>query len=340
MQSHTQTIKTVGIIGGGQLAQLLAWTAYALNLKTLCLVSEENAPAARFSPVLIGDLHDEKIIARFCDAVDVVTIENENIAVDVLEKISKYKSLFPNINAIAISQDRLLEKNFFKSLDISTTDYVEVRAAPELKNKNGFLKTRRLGYDGRGQLRIHANTDLSCAEDLIKQQAIFENIVLFDCEVSQLIARNQRGEIVFFPLIENVHREGILRTSCFSKQIALQDSAQHYAKKIAEALDYVGVLAIEFFVRDGKLIANEMAPRVHNSGHLTIEGCCVSQFESHLRAITGAALLAPRIVARNVEMHNIVSVWPEDLTVFEHVYDYGKAPRPNRKLGHVIKWSD
>lgn len=331
-------MKTIGIIGGGQLAQLLALSAYHLGLNTLCFVDDANCPAKRTSPIFVAHLDDEKALDLFAHQVDVITIENENINTSTLDYLAKQKPVYPNVNAVKIAQDRLLEKQFFQTHNIFTTDFFAINSAADFmpNHHNGILKTRRFGYDSKGQMRVKSNTDLTNAWKALNKPAIFEAFVDFDYEVSLLIARNSQGDIQPFPLIHNEHQAGILRRSRFDERDALlQKQAESIGADILNALNYVGVLAIEFFVKDNLLIANEMAPRVHNSGHLTIEGCNVSQFEQHLRAITGKLLIVPKII-QSVEMHNIIGEWPKDLSLFQHVYDYGKKPREKRKLGHGI----
>ncbi len=328
-------MKTVGIIGGGQLAQLLSVSAYQLGLKTVCFVEEEDCPAKRCSPLFLGKLSDNDALEKFSTQVDVITVENENVDIDTLKKCEKIKPVFPHPDIIQIAQDRLFEKNYFQKLLIPTTPFFPVHCAADLKKENGFLKTRRLGYDGKGQIHITPDSNLTDAWNLLNKPAIFEHFIDFETEVSQLVARNSDGDIQFFPLIENKHQEGILRTSHFAHFPALEKKAQDYARTLVESLNYIGVLAIEFFVQKNELIMNEIAPRVHNSGHLTIEGCNVSQFDQHLRAILNLSLIKPAII-QSVEMINIIGEWPENLDQFHHIYDYGKAARKNRKLGHAI----
>ena len=323
-------MKTIGIIGSGQLAQLMAHSAYQLGVNTLCYSENLDCPAARVSPIFTGDLKE------FEKKVDVVTIENENIDINTLENITH---LSPNIKSIAISQDRLLEKKYFQECDIPTTTFFEVNHADDIKQPiNGILKTRRMGYDGKGQSRITEKTNLNSAFETLNAPAIVEMFVEFDTEISLLLARNKNGQTVFFPLIENYHENGILRTSHFfshEKIESITQQAHDYGKRLADSLDYVGVLAIEFFLKNNQLIANEMAPRVHNSGHLTIEGCNVSQFELHCRAILDLPLIQP-IITHHVEMINIIGEWPKQINNAIHIYNYGKTPRENRKLGHYI----
>lgn len=329
-------MKTVGIIGGGQLAQLLAMTAYQLGHKTLCFVEEEECPAKRLSPLFVGKLSDSDAIKKFSEKVDVITVENENVDIDYLKKCEIIKPVFPNPDIIKIAQDRLLEKNCFLQLNIPTTEFFEVNSVLDLKAEDGFLKTRRFGYDGKGQIRISQYSNLSATWKKLNKPAIFEFFIDFKTEVSLLVARNSAGDIQFFPFIENTHQEGVLRSSRFANFLQLQEQAQYYATTLVESLNYIGVLAIEFFVHENQLIANEMAPRVHNSGHLTIEGCNVSQFEQHLRAILNLPLIKPTII-QSVEMVNVIGEWPENLDQFLHIYHYGKLSRKNRKLGHLIR---
>ena len=276
--------------------------------------------------------------------VDVVTLENENIPDNVLSLLQQYVDVLPGKAALSTSQDRWVEKSTFEQLGIPVPGFANITCAADIEaalNKLGcpaILKTRRFGYDGKGQFRLHTSSQTEEAWHAIGQQpAIVEGFVHFDKEVSQLAARNRQGDMVFYPLIHNHHEEGILRTSTFPyDDPELSALAQQHARSIMEHLDYVGVMAFEFFVSGKTLLANEIAPRVHNSGHLTIEGTQCSQFENHLRAITDLPLVKPHVTS-TVRMENIIGAWPETYhQQAEHVYDYEKSPRPNRKLGHRI----
>ena len=337
-------MKTIGILGAGQLAQLLAHAAYPLGLKTLCYSDQADAPAARMSPIFVGSLKDEAALTAFAQQVDVVTLENENIPDNVLSLLQQYVDVLPGKAALSTSQDRWVEKSTFEQLGIPVPGFANITCAADIEaalNKLGcpaILKTRRFGYDGKGQFRLHTSSQTEEAWHAIGQQpAIVEGFVHFDKEVSQLAARNRQGDMVFYPLIHNHHEEGILRTSTFPyDDPELSALAQQHARSIMEHLDYVGVMAFEFFVSGKTLLANEIAPRVHNSGHLTIEGTQCSQFENHLRAITDLPLVKPHVTS-TVRMENIIGAWPETYhQQDEHVYDYEKSPRPNRKLGHRI----
>ncbi len=334
----------IGLLGGGQLAQLLAHSACQLGMEIVCYSENTDCPAARNAKVVSGQLTDQVKLTEFAQLVDTISLENENIDTDTLNFLAQFKPVAPNARAIKISQDRLLEKNFFKQLGINTAIFSTVDSLTDLqlscKNQPlpALLKTRRFGYDGKGQVRIDSTKAASKAWSAINEQpAILESFVDFDYEVSLIAARNSNDQISFFPLIKNQHHQGILRISSFIDNKDLQAQAEQLMRALLEELDYVGVLTIEFFVKDNQLYANELAPRVHNSGHLTIEACNCSQFEAHLRAIAGYDL--PEItVNKPTAMINLIGSLPSKHLVKQanlHYYDYGKQPRPNRKLGHL-----
>lgn len=335
----------VGILGAGQLAQLLAHSAYILGIETLCFSDTKDTPAARCSPLFLGDLHDEKALKAFAEQCDVITLENENIDIAILKSLQQYTRVLPEPDAIRVAQDRLFEKTLFQDQHIPTPLFAAVdslatlNAAIQEIGVPAILKTRRFGYDGKGQCVIHSADQAEHAWNMIGNvPAILEGFVKFDFEVSMLAARNASNDIIFYPLIKNTHEQGILRIS-ESPFIhpQLQQRAEDYITRLLTHFDYVGVLAFEFFVQGDQLIANEIAPRVHNSGHLTIEGFNVSQFESHLRSVTDLPLIQPVLRAPTI-MHNIIGVFPQ-VTKKEyaaaHVYHYGKSERPERKLGHI-----
>lgn len=334
-------MKTVGVLGAGQLAQLLAHSAYQLGVDTLCYADSQNVPAARLSPIFEGGLTNFEALEKFADAVDVITFENENIDEAVIDFLAARKPILPAKKAILVAQDRLNEKQLFDQLGIQCAPYQNIESLDDLSKAYhdlgpGILKTRRLGYDGKGQARVNHQDDIDLAyQSLAGQDLIYEGLVDFDSECSQIATRAQNGDMVFYPLIDNVHEAGILRHSiCPSARLDLTELAQSYAIKLMEALDYVGTLAIEFFVADQQLIANEIAPRVHNSGHLTIEATNASQFENHLRAVCGLPLVSPKVLQPS-RMDNIIGSFDHGQTN-GHIYDYGKAERANRKLGHIV----
>jgi 5-(carboxyamino)imidazole ribonucleotide synthase len=338
----------IGILGGGQLGRMLALAGYPLGLRFRTLDLSPEAPAGQVSELMAADFNDTDALKRFARGLDIVTYEFENVPVDPARFLSRRVAVFPPPEALEAAQDRLTEKRFFERLGIPTPAFVAVDTWDDLKtalNDIGLpavLKTRRFGYDGKGQVVIRKTEDVSGAwQSLGGVPLILEGFVAFEREVSLLAVRSRNGETAFYPLIENHHRDGILRLSlCPAPRAAseLQREAEAYARSALEALNYVGVLAIEFFERDGHLLANEMAPRVHNSGHWTIEGAEVSQFENHLRAITGWPLGSTATVGYSA-MLNLIGTIPDLRKVLAtenvHLHLYGKTPRPNRKLGHI-----
>lgn len=339
---------TVGVIGGGQLGRMLALAGYPLGLDFLFLDPAREAPAAKVAPVVHGSFTDADVLQWLSGSCQVLTFDWENISVEALRKQASGKGrarICPPVRALATAQDRVAEKRLFERLNIPTTRWQAVgsRAALERALKDvglpGVVKIRRLGYDGKGQMRIRTHADADRAwESLGGVPLIYEEWVPFDCEVSIIGARSTRGETVFYPLNGNVHADGILRvTRTPFGPASWHRTAIAYLERCLTHFRYVGVLNIEFFVRNGRLIANEMAPRVHNSGHGSIEGCVTSQFENHLRAILGWPLGSTRSMGHTA-MVNLIGQIPPRERLLElpgvHVHDYGKQPRPGRKLGH------
>jgi 5-(carboxyamino)imidazole ribonucleotide synthase len=254
-------------------------------------------------------------------------------------------NLYPNARAVGIAQDRLMEKRFFAECGIGTAPFAPVSSLEELETAMdatglpAILKTRRMGYDGKGQVRLRERGEAAAAwEEIGGVACILEGMVAFQAEVSLIAARGREGEILFYPLIRNHHREGILRTSIAPYiDATLQVEAERYMRTLLERMEYVGILAVEFFVVEGRLLANEMAPRVHNSGHWTIEGSVASQFDNHLRAIAGMDLGSTE--SRPTVMLNCIGTMPpvEETAAFIRLsrHDYGKEPRPGRKVGHL-----
>ena len=338
----------IGVLGAGQLALMLAEAVPVLakklpdarKIEVICAGSAGDC-AERVAPVIETDLSDAGSVRAFAERVDLVTVESENIDAAVLHGLN----LFPNARAIGIAQDRLLEKNFFRGCGIGTAPYSPVDGIQDLERAiqelglPAILKTRRMGYDGKGQVRLaHANEAAAAWIEVGEVPCILEGMVRFRSEVSLIAARNQSGEMVCYPLTENHHREGILRTSIAPCDCAvLQPIAERYMRELLTRLDYVGVLAVEFFHVEGGLIANEMAPRVHNSGHWTIEGAATSQFENHLRALLNLHLGST--ASRPTVMLNCIGSMPsmEETARFPELFrhDYGKEPRPGRKVGHL-----
>jgi 5-(carboxyamino)imidazole ribonucleotide synthase len=338
-------MKKVGIIGAGQLGRMLALAGYPLGLRFAFLDSSGDAPGAQVGEIIKGTFDDPAKLKQLAQAVDVVTFDVENVPVAAVQEIAAIKPFYPPVNALGASQDRFTEKTLFGSLKIPTPKFAAVDSlsdlvhAVEIIGLPGILKTRRLGYDGRGQFRLKNSSDIEGAwKSLGSVPLIYEAFVKFDREVSIIGVRSTRGEIKCYPLSANAHRDGILRYSIAPYRNAnLQKQAETYLKRIFKQFDYVGVLTIEFFVKRGQLIANEMAPRVHNSGHWTIEAAATSQFENHIRAILGLPLGETRALGHSA-MVNFISTMPSANEVLGisgvHYHSYGKEPRPNRKLGH------
>ena len=342
---------TVGILGGGQLARMLALSGAPLGLRFLVMDTEADACAGQFAPLLVGDYRDEAALAEFASRVDVATFDFENVPSESAEWLAARVPVFPNPRALAVAQDRLVEKNLFRSLGIPVGDYAAVdslaalRAEVERIGGACILKTRRLGYDGKGQFRIKSAADIDAAWQALGAQAesvglIVEACMPFQRELSVVAVRGRDGEFRTWPLTENRHVAGVLSARLAPAAIAAAPAAQAFAHAgpPADARDYVGVFALELFCKDGEWLANEMAPRVHNSGHWTIEGAETSQFENHLRAVLGLPLGDTRMLGHAC-MLNWIGEMPDRNAVLAeasgHWHDYGKLPRSGRKVGHA-----
>jgi len=337
---------TVGIIGAGQLGLMLGQAGHKLGLEFVFLDPGTDPPASSVGPVLQYAFDDEIGLARLAEASDIITYEFENVPVDALARIDASIPVFPPALALEKAQDRLAEKTLFQSLDIPVPAFRAVDSADDLRAAASdiglpvVLKTRRFGYDGKGQFIVRAEADIDRAvEELGGRDLIAEQWVPFDREVSAIGARSRSGEITRYPLTENVHNNGILSQSrAPADDEGLREAACQYLDRLLERLDYVGVLALELFVVDGGLLANEFAPRVHNSGHWTIEGSTTSQFENHLRAILDMPL-GDTSMTGHAGMLNLIGRMPADLKPLGsapwHLHDYGKEERPGRKLAHT-----
>jgi 5-(carboxyamino)imidazole ribonucleotide synthase len=334
----------VGIVGAGQLGRMLALAGYPLGIDCTLLDTSSDAPGAQVADAVLGELDDPAALARLAERVDVVTLEIENVAVGGLESLHGRIEVFPPPAAVAAAQDRLAEKALFHSLGIPTAAFVTIdsaadAAAAERLGWPAILKTRRMGYDGRGQRVVDSTAALAAAwRELGGVPSIAEAFVAFEREVSLIGVQGARGERVFYPLAENVHRGGILASTIAPyDDLGLQRQAETWLTGIMTTLQYRGVLTVEFFHTKRGLVANEMAPRVHNSGHWTIEGAVTSQFENHLRAVLGWPLGDPS-ARGHAAMLNLLGRLPLRDTVLRvagaHLHDYGKSPRPGRKVGH------
>lgn len=339
----------VGILGGGQLGRMLALAAHNLGIEVRLFEPTADACAGQVAPLISGDFASEADLLRFADGLDVVTLEWENVPLAAADFLAARLPFYPPPGELAISQDRLHEKTLFRELGIETAPFRPVDGAMDLSpalmalGMPAILKARSGGYDGRGQWPLQGPADFAPAQRGLSEYgpAILESFVGFQRELSIIAVRSVSGEVAFYPLVENHHREGILRVSYAPAPDLtpeLQAQAQRLAIKVMDAVDHVGVLAIELFQTGDRLLANEMAPRVHNSGHWSIEGAATNQFENHLRAVTGLPLGSTETRGANV-MVNLIGETPELERMLAlpgaHVHLYGKSPRPGRKLGHV-----
>ena len=335
----------IGILGGGQLARMIALAGYPLGLQFIVLDPDQNAGAAGLSQHLLGAYDDPALIDQLAEQADVVTYEFENVPAHVAEFLSSHTTVYPPANALAVAQDRLLEKNFFKQLKIGTAPYAAIDSLADLQQAMpaigypAILKSRRMGYDGKGQVVIRNAAELASAWAAMNGVAsIIEGFVNFQREVSIIAARRPAGEIVFYPLSENQHQGGILRVAECQANDPLQAQAETIVRSLLEALGYVGVIALELFDVNGQLVANEFAPRVHNSGHWTIEGAETSQFENHLRAILDLPL-GSCAAQGHAAMVNFIGGLADDKQILSiehaHLHLYDKSPRKGRKVAHA-----
>lgn len=338
----------IGIVGGGQLSRMLAFAGLPLGHEFIFLDQASDCSASAFGEVLTASFDDEMALSELAAKVDVASFDFENVPAPAMLLLEKAVQIAPPSQALLISQDRLQEKDFFKQNGFDLPQYFaidqleQLKSAVEVLTYPSVLKTRRLGYDGKGQFLIKQNTDIETAwKQLGSVSLILEQFVHFQREISIIAVRSRSGEIRFYPVSENQHRSGVLFTSRMLDESdetdfkPIQDQISH----ILNLMDYVGVAAFEFFdMGDGQLLLNEMAPRVHNSGHWTIEGAVTSQFENHIRAITDLPLGDTRALGFSL-MRNIVGDMPDKEALLKipdlHWHDYGKSPRNGRKIGHI-----
>lgn len=348
---------TVGILGGGQLARMLALSGAPLGLRFLVMDSMADACAGQFAPMVVGDYRDETALAEFARRIDCATFDFENVPAESAQWLAERVPVFPSPRALAVAQDRVAEKTLFNRIGIATPAFRDVATRAQLEDAlrqigaPSILKTRRLGYDGKGQFRLRSVADADAAWSALGAQAgtvglVLEGFVRFERELSVLAVRGRDGEFRTWPITENWHESGVLSASLAPAAVdeRVAHTAVDYARAVAYELDYVGVFALELFaLADGTLLANEMAPRVHNSGHWTLEGAETSQFQNHLRAVLGLPLgsTAPRGISC---MLNWIGALPPPLAVLEqaggHWHDYGKSARDGRKVGHATLRAD
>jgi 5-(carboxyamino)imidazole ribonucleotide synthase len=341
----------LGILGGGQLARMLALAAAPLGVKTLVVDSAADACAGQIAPLVVADWTDYAALRAFAAQVDVVTFDFENVPAETARWLAERVAVFPAPQALAVAQDRLAEKTLFRECGLPTPAFMTVDTREQLDQAltavgaPAILKTRRLGYDGKGQFRLRQLADADAAWAALGTQAskhglILEAFVPFERELSVIAVRGRNGDFRTWPLTRNWHTDGVLAMSLAPAPDIelLQQRATDLTRTLAERLDYVGVFALELFVKDGELLGNEMAPRVHNSGHWTIEGAHASQFENHVRAVLNLPL--GDTGARGLSaMFNWIGDLPEAAAVLSsndaHWHDYGKQARPGRKVGHA-----
>lgn len=337
----------VGVLGGGQLGRMLALAGYPLDVRCKFVDPEPDAPAGQVAEQIVASFDDVEALEELARS-DVVTFEFESVPEAAARRIARHVAVRPSPDVLATAQDRLAEKTLFRELGIPVAPFCAVntdgdvdRAVAEV-GLPALLKTRRLGYDGKGQRIVRERADVASAfAELGRVPSILEGWVAFEREVSQLAVRGLDGRTEYYPLVENHHEDGLLRLSLCPaprSSAALGRTARDYAQRILERFDYVGVIALEMFELRGGLFANEIAPRVHNSGHFTIEGAATSQFENHLRAILGLPL-GSTLLRGHSSMINLIGSVPERSALLAladvHLHAYGKAPRAGRKVGHV-----
>lgn len=335
----------IGVIGGGQLGRMLALAGTPLGMDFAFLDPAPDACAAALGEHLRADYGDQDHLRQLADEVDLVTFEFESVPAETVAFLSQFVPVYPSADALRIARDRWFEKSMFKELGIPTPMFADIQSQVDLDaaaasiGLPAVLKTRTLGYDGKGQKVLRRPADVTHAfAELGSVPCILEGFVPFSGEVSLIAVRGRDAQTCFYPLVHNTHEEGILRLSVASSNHPLQALAEDYAGRVLAKLDYVGVLAFEFFEVDGGLKANEIAPRVHNSGHWTIEGAECSQFENHLRAVTGLPLGSTAKLGESAMLNFIGEVPPVAKVIAVedcHLHHYGKAFKTGRKVGHA-----
>ncbi|MEM6811762.1 MAG: 5-(carboxyamino)imidazole ribonucleotide synthase [Pseudomonadota bacterium] len=341
----------VGILGGGQLGRMSAIAAARLGISTHIYCPEDHCPASLVTPYFTcAEYDNEAALEKFAKSVDVVTYEFENIPIDTVRFLKNYVPVYPGEQLLEVSQDREKEKAFLNNIGIPTAPWAPITSAADIEMTfgkwgihEGVLKTARFGYDGKGQVKLNEGDDINKAwESLNTDKAVLEGLIDFDYEVSIIIARDLKGQCAVYPLTRNDHRNHILSVSTAPvHNEEIEKQAASMARKLAEAVSLVGVLAIELFVtKDGNLLANEIAPRTHNSGHWTIDACAVSQFENHIRCVAALPVGMPGLHSK-AKMINLLG---DDITKLDdylatdgaNIHLYGKTDiKDGRKMGHV-----
>jgi 5-(carboxyamino)imidazole ribonucleotide synthase len=339
----------IGILGAGQLGRMLGLAGIPLGIQFRFWDPNQDSPANDVGEQLVADFNDLSLVEKFIKGLDLISYEFENIPTNLVENLATLLPVYPPLSALEICQDRIFEKSTFSELSIACANFRQIDSLEQLRAtlESGFclpaiLKTRRMGYDGKGQVKINSIKDASNSwKQIGEAPAILEELIDFQAEFSLICVRNTKGEHAFYPLVQNTHLNGIL----FSSQVpsplvseSLQLQAEAVGQKLLNHFNYVGVLTIEFFLKDGVLYANELAPRVHNSGHWTIEGSETSQFENHIRAILGLALGSTELQGHSRLLNLVGNPPPRELILkenYSHLHLYRKAGRAQRKVGHI-----
>lgn len=342
-------MKTLGIIGGGQLGRMICFYAQMMGFRTVIFTDQKDSPASFVTnQTIVGDYLDKIALKKFCNAIDFATFEFENIPLETAEFVAQNSQLYPNVETLKITQNRILEKNFLNENQIKTAEYKVINNFDDLKKgleifKKAILKTAIMGYDGKGQFVLdNVDSAQKVYENVKNYPLILEKFCRFDDEVSVIVARSKGGEIKAYEPLTNVHKNGILERSFYPSKLSLPQKikTQKTATKIAEKLDLVGIMAVEFFIVDNKILVNELAPRPHNSGHFSMNASITSQFEQLIRAITGKALGDTRFHSQG-QMINLIGDEVNDIEKYQnnpkakiHLYGKGEA-KDGRKMGHV-----
>jgi 5-(carboxyamino)imidazole ribonucleotide synthase len=342
-------MKTLGIIGGGQLGRMICFYAQMMGLRTVVFTDQKDSPASFVTnQTIVGDYLDKIALKKFCDAIDFATFEFENIPLETAEFVAQNSQLYPNVETLKITQNRIFEKDFLNENQIKTAEYKVINNFDDLKKgleifKKAILKTAIMGYDGKGQFVIENIEEAQKIYENVKNYPlILEKFCRFDSEASVIVARSINGEIKAYEPLTNVHKNGILERSFYPARLSLPQKikTQKTATKIVEKLNLVGIMAVEFFIVDNKILVNELAPRPHNSGHFSMDASITSQFEQLIRAITGMALGDTRFHSQG-QMINLIGDDINDLEKYKnnartkiHLYGKGEA-KEGRKMGHV-----
>jgi 5-(carboxyamino)imidazole ribonucleotide synthase len=342
-------MKTLGIIGGGQLGRMICFYAQMMGYRTIVFTDQKDSPASFVTNhTIVGDYLDKIALKKFCDIIDFATFEFENIPLETAEFVAQNSQLYPNVETLKITQNRILEKNFLNENQIKTTEYKVINNFDDLKKgleifKKAILKTAIMGYDGKGQFVLEdIETAQKVYENVKNYPLILEKFCRFDSEASVIVARSKSGEIKAYEPLTNVHKNGILERSFYPARLSLPQKikTQKTATKIVEKLNLVGIMAVEFFIVDNKILVNELAPRPHNSGHFSMDASITSQFEQLIRAITGMALGDTRFHSQG-QMINLIGDEVNELEKYKnnartkiHLYGKGEA-KEGRKMGHV-----